>query len=59
MCATDEKTSADEIEITPEMVEAGRESYDRARFENDPDEEDWRIGLTTIFRAMTKARLAT
>ena len=43
---------ADEIEITPEMVEAGISASDCYDF-YDPDE--WR--LAAIYRAMTKARL--
>jgi hypothetical protein len=48
---------ADEIEITPEMSEAGYVAYltERRRLE-DGDDEDRRIAFTSIFRAIWQAR---
>ena len=47
--------STEEIEVTPEMIEAGTQ----VRAEIDPFFESWDVIVTKIYRAMEEARRAS
>jgi hypothetical protein len=47
---------ADEIEVTPEMIEAGGYAFAISPGSFRLADEDWPLILTNVYRAMTKAR---
>lgn len=56
MCAKPENSSADEIEITPEMIEAGYRVLISSGVTDDPLEAD-RLWVEEIYRAMRRVSL--
>lgn len=55
MCANENSSSADEIEITPEMIRSGVEYYYRGDLRFDTAEEI----VAAIYKAMSSIRLST
>ena len=55
--ATSEANTADEVEVTPEMIEAGISALYDVPSWPESGQEDQRLAITLCFRAMLRAHL--